>query len=235
MGYTHYWKYENNISATSWNTFLREMRVALGIFDPHGTLLAGGDGKGHAVLDLDIVMFNGKGEDRFESMVLYPEDPNTFEFCKTGRRPYDTFVVATLMLAKKNGILKSWSSDGEDEDMVEGKKLFNEILRAMRNAVNFTSGGYHKLIDVKTSKNKPKMVAKVLYNCLNENGWTRKKTFVALAKTVNNRNDAGHGYCASTIAWHTGTGRFERRYTNGKTWFRLTDEGRKYATERGIL
>ena len=56
---------------------------------------------------------SSKLDEDFESFMV-EKNGGTWEFCKTGQRPYDAVVVACLMIGVKLGVLESWSSDGED-------------------------------------------------------------------------------------------------------------------------
>lgn len=103
--------------------------------------ISGWDGEGEPKLNKDEVKFNGNGALAHEtftfprtlqitekSFSLY-KNGYYFEFCKTARKPYDLFVTAVLLLAKKHfGESIRISSDGNWEEWEEGRKLLKNIL-----------------------------------------------------------------------------------------------------------
>lgn len=66
-----------------------------------------------------------------EPMPWAVEDENGlwFEFCKTGRRPYDLVVTSFLVIAKHHlGDRIKVQSDGEEEEWEAAKRLCNRVL-----------------------------------------------------------------------------------------------------------
>jgi len=103
---------------------------------------------------------------------------------------------------------------------------------------HYSTGGYIPFkIQPKTSKNKPKAVARALFRALWNMGPIQKKKLNEMFTYVTGMEGKVniHGYCDSTIAWHTRAGRLKRERVGNKTHFSLTIEGIKYAKERGIL
>ena len=90
------------------------------------------------VLNGAKIRFNGIGEDGHETFYIMRKDkPATwadgqktvFGFCKTARKPYDKYVVASLILAKIHlGNEITLSSDGDLDDWKEGLSVVNEKL-----------------------------------------------------------------------------------------------------------
>lgn len=78
------------------------------------------------VNDDDALFFNGIGDNSHETMCFKFDGSGEWDFCKTNGKPYDTLVVASLMLAEELGIISSWSSDGDDEygDFDKGRALY---------------------------------------------------------------------------------------------------------------
>lgn len=89
------------------------------------------------------IFFNGIGQESHETFVLLglPKDYVTqsfvqkneqgfvFDFCKTQRKPYDTYVTAALSILKhflKENIFVS--SDGRPQDFIKGTVLAGRIL-----------------------------------------------------------------------------------------------------------
>ena len=75
----------------------------------------------------NFISLNGEGEDSHESFYLQRTGNEEFEFCKTAQKPYDTLVVAVLTIVSDLGYTE-FSSDGDDEDLEEGRKLGREIF-----------------------------------------------------------------------------------------------------------
>ena len=110
------------------------------------TLLSKADVPLTGVEDIDgftvndkMIWFNGKDDDAHETFVLeqiykdlYGSENNSgkwFAFCKTAHKPYDKYVVATLVLAKLY-FEKDFdiSSDGEISEWQEGVNVLNKIF-----------------------------------------------------------------------------------------------------------
>ena len=64
---------------------------------------------------------------------------NDFEFCKTAQKPYDKYVVAMLIAVAQITDSISVSSDGDQEDWLEGLQLYVE-----RCTLNDTLNDYAK-------------------------------------------------------------------------------------------
>lgn len=123
MGYTHYWD----------NAHTKAKPETVKVFKKHFNemfRLMGGE----KVISIDDnsasqILFNGVGEYEHESMQIDFTGDGSWGFCKTARKPYDRMVVACLILAKEMGIIKDWSSDGDDEngDFDAGMALLAEV------------------------------------------------------------------------------------------------------------
>ena len=89
------------------------------------------------------IIFNGKGDDGHETFLFLQKDKETehvkerspvlscFNFCKTAQKPYDKYVVACCILAKV--IFDKdvrFSSDGDIENLQEGKELAEKVLQS---------------------------------------------------------------------------------------------------------
>ncbi len=108
MGYTHYWNATRTFTDENWNAFIEEVRPLLaGMVNPFG------DAGTTPVIEDDGIVFNGPEGDGYESCHISKQ--SHYNFCKTGRRPYDATVVAVLKLARKYNPSLKLSSDGGDE------------------------------------------------------------------------------------------------------------------------
>lgn len=80
------------------------------------------------IIDDNVVRFNGVDDDAHETFV-FCKKINSFNFCKTQRKPYDELVCACLEFAKnifKDDI--TVSSDGENMDE-EVRQKIKKIIR----------------------------------------------------------------------------------------------------------
>jgi len=77
----------------------------------------------------DRIMFNGRGEDGYETMAI-KRTVADFYFCKTNRNPYDAVCVAVLIFMETCFRTQfSWNSDGDhDEEDFKAEGL--AILKA---------------------------------------------------------------------------------------------------------
>ena len=127
MGYTHYWDQRREFSDTQWMhvcTLAASAIAASGVPLDHEYKAD----RGPLQIDGDQIVFNGVGDDGHEPFVLR-KDKTGFEFCKTNRKPYDTVVVAALILA--NAIAPDVlhvTSDGDEADWKAGLALAKVCL-----------------------------------------------------------------------------------------------------------
>jgi hypothetical protein len=112
MGFTRYWNVRADVDAARLVEAGRRMGELVRASE---VPLAGGDGTGEPVLESETgkVRFNGVAalEQDYETFAWPPDlvdgmrasdDPDwVFEFCKTGRLPYDAVVVACLDVAQQ--------------------------------------------------------------------------------------------------------------------------------------
>ena len=129
MGFSHYWTPAKNVEDDAWQDFIEVFEKMLdhvnrkmGIDIVNGY----GDEDTHAKITDEVVMFNGLGEDSHETFRL--NRGGEWDFCKTARKPYDLLVVATIHLGEQFGIIKEWSSDGDEDELREGKYLANQFI-----------------------------------------------------------------------------------------------------------
>lgn len=75
----------------------------------------------------ETIRFNGLGANGHETFMLNARD--SWQFCKTARKPYDIAVVAILCLADHfSGRRHEISSDGDPEDWEYGLALARRIV-----------------------------------------------------------------------------------------------------------
>jgi hypothetical protein len=129
VGYTHYWRVDRDADRARLVEAGREMAKVL-----RASAVPLADGMGEPgtepVIDLDAgsVWFNGVEDDGCETFYWPPDlgrpaqnDPGrTFDFCKTWGMPYDSVVVACLLVAQRVlGEQIEVTSDGTLEDFLD--------------------------------------------------------------------------------------------------------------------
>lgn len=128
MGYTHYFTMADKPATDGvWEKFCELTKQ---IIESSKVSICDGMGEGVPLITSEEIMFNGdaSNDEAFETMHIRKEIPTEWNFCKTGRRPYDEVVVAVLFAATKLKIL-TWSSDGENQlgDFDDAKKLLDSL------------------------------------------------------------------------------------------------------------
>lgn len=129
MGYTHYFHSKGkNLDQSKFRVLSDQARRIINIANKQGIKIQFEycDNKPPELTNYAI-RFNGIEEDGHETFMITREEFG--EFCKTARKPYDTIVTAILIAAKlifKNDI--DISSDGDNEDWNEGRKLFEDAI-----------------------------------------------------------------------------------------------------------
>jgi len=133
MGYTSYFYRKQELDAEKFASFAEDVRTLLSRAD---IPLTGVDDCDGPTINKDTIWFNGKDDDAHETMVihqiyqgLHAGDEKPFAFCKTAHKPYDKYVVATLILAKLY-FEKDFdiSSDGDIPEWQEGLQIVNTIF-----------------------------------------------------------------------------------------------------------
>ena len=127
MGYTHYWEYED-LNVKIFKSVIKDMKTLIHKSKKLKIPLAGGNGSGNPIINDSGIIFNGKGEDSYETFSIKPNTPS-LNFCKTGRKPYDIYVTSCLVILKyyyKDEI--TIHSDGELYEWEDSINLCEKIL-----------------------------------------------------------------------------------------------------------
>ena len=131
IGYTHYYyRNETKHDSGKFAAFVADVKKVLALVKKQGIAIAGGNGKGKPVVNDGLISFNGseKGGEDHETLYIERDGVENFNFCKTARKPYDTAVVATLVLYKKHFPCVKFSSDGDKEEIRDGVELAAKVL-----------------------------------------------------------------------------------------------------------
>lgn len=125
MGFTRYWT-AKKVDEFS-DEFLQKVKNVIKKAEPMGVFVKDGlGGEGDPIIEKDYISLNGDrlSNEDYESFILSPQK-NDWDFCKTGRQPYDIVVEAILKLAEKYGYVTDVSSDGENREAL-AERLFKE-------------------------------------------------------------------------------------------------------------
>lgn len=121
MGYSHYFGFKDGakIDAERWN---RALKLGEACAKASGVEIAGWDGTGEPIFTDSVICFNGKGDEMSHETFYIDNSGETYEFCKTARKPYD-IVVCCFLLAFKKVFGKDfvYSSDGITRDALRKK------------------------------------------------------------------------------------------------------------------
>ena len=125
MGYTHYWRPTRDLTEDEWDN-IRQVAKRI-LKDNHGVILDNEPTDSQNLsITYDSVLCNGIGDDGHETFYLTRKMRNDFEFCKTAQKPYDKYIVAMLIAVAQITDSISVSSDGDQEDWLEGLQLYVE-------------------------------------------------------------------------------------------------------------
>ena len=156
MGYCHYYYMAPEFNAKSFRKVVADFQKITHTLKRDGIALAGWDGSGAPVTTSTKITFNGRDEESCETFLLTqkyddgdfgktavgPLQEHSFGIrnpanivgkyfygCKTRCLPYDTAVMACLIVAKhhlKGDIIVK--SDGADEEWKDGRRLCQRVL-----------------------------------------------------------------------------------------------------------
>jgi len=131
MGYTHYWNRKDK--AATDEQWRQVTTFAKALFKDQDGLLADGDGaEGTGPIVASGIEFNGIGPASHETFFIDRNDlGGRFAFCKTARKPYDAAVVALLSYMEGLGLIE-FTSDGNNDDLEEGRRLCGTISEAIK-------------------------------------------------------------------------------------------------------
>ena len=140
MGYTHYFYRKAELDAKKFSRYAKLIEKLVDTPEAKAILAEEYDEPSKpALVGEDLIKFNGKDDEGHETFYFprfmqsnaysFKEDGLLFEFCKTAQKPYDKYVVASIILAKVIfGKDVKFSSDGDLEEMGDGKVLAESIL-----------------------------------------------------------------------------------------------------------
>lgn len=157
MGYTHYWNRSADFTTEQWEKICLETldiivrhcdkkKIVLAFeFDSPAVqqpVLFGGPNYGPRPPEVspELIRFNGwkdEGHETFYLTKAKPDNPSydpdateSFDFCKTNRKPYDLAVMLVLLAMKRHAPESvSVSSDGNwDVEWSEARKVYKRLF-----------------------------------------------------------------------------------------------------------
>lgn len=123
MGYTHYLRFKKRVTKEMLSKVSEDVKNAFELVKEEcpDFIIRNGWGEYEPRINSNTIWFNGDGEkdEDYESFRVHEGD-NGFNFCKTGRMPYDVYVcVACLILKEHFGDDLCLTSDGIGRDDAE--------------------------------------------------------------------------------------------------------------------
>lgn len=144
MGYTHYWSFkETSLDEKEVNQVVNELNkiiqnlpektdTAGGVYKENKLKLVGWNGKGKPVINTKELSFNGNGDLGHESFYISLNKPDSSDFCKTNRKPYDLFVCCVLISLRNNINGFYFKTDGDIFDWTPAINLYEELIGDIR-------------------------------------------------------------------------------------------------------
>lgn len=140
MGYTHYWRQNKKFTQKQWDKFLdtciklkdnlpEKTDSAGGYFSDELLIIGGNEVDEVAVFNNEMIYFNGQTPDLGHETFCIEnnEEPTSFGFCKTDRKPYDLLVCACLIAANKHLKFKI-TSDGNVNDWKPAFDYYDKVM-----------------------------------------------------------------------------------------------------------
>lgn len=116
MGYTRYWERTDKELTVD---FIEAVKEIIADCESKGIHICGGYGEGEPVVRLDKVWINGDAsKDLDHETIYFDNEPSTFEFCKTARKPYDYALRKILEVAEEEGLVTDVRSDGRNDEII---------------------------------------------------------------------------------------------------------------------
>lgn len=160
--YTHYWKWDAPLDPQAfvdWSADVRllaqhlpEHSITAGGYYDHAPLKIGGpnnEGTGDPVFSPGMVGFNGSGIDPLGDEELSCSvfsirrehmQQRFYDFCPTGRKPYDLLICAALIRLKIHFPSIKVGSDGVPREWLQAVRLCQQLFGNTGGTLPFTEG-----------------------------------------------------------------------------------------------
>lgn len=119
MGYTRYWtRTDKSID----DELIDAINDIIADCKNRGIIIKDGFGEGEPIVNESKILFNGDASTGLEHETFYitndKEELNTWQFCKTARKPYDYAVRQALKIAEQLGFVTRVSDDGDNNEII---------------------------------------------------------------------------------------------------------------------
>ena len=137
MGYTHYLRFKKSVTKERLSKASKDVKKAFELVKTEcpDIVIKVGRGENEPQIDENAICFNGDAskEEDFETFCVEVGDEG-FNFCKTGRMPYDVYVCVVCLILKEHfgddlcmssdGIFKDDRDRGVDIDILLGGEVY---------------------------------------------------------------------------------------------------------------
>ena len=128
MGYTRYWtRTDKPID----DELIDAINDIIADCKNRGIIIKDGYGEGEPIVNENGILFNGDASTRLDYETFYitndKEELNTWQFCKTARKPYDYAVREALKIAEKLGFVTKVSDDGNNNEIISDADYLAEM------------------------------------------------------------------------------------------------------------
>jgi hypothetical protein len=130
MGFSHYWRPTSGINSADWAPIIDDTTRLIDAFNTPAIKVAlkGGDGREIAPeVNARVIHFNGVGRTGYEDF-YFEREGKSFNFCKTGRQPYDTLVCAVLAVIAGHTDVCTITSNGGRADWAPAVAWASQVL-----------------------------------------------------------------------------------------------------------
>jgi len=140
MGYTHYWYRDEKLDKEKFAKASKDCKLVTDYLRSKGIQIQfESDEPDPPVFSDELIRFNGQDEEGHETFYIAQEfdesyrqpddDGKLFAFCKTAYKPYDTAVIACLIVLKHHlGESIRLSSDGDKNEWQAGLEAVQSVL-----------------------------------------------------------------------------------------------------------
>lgn len=125
--YSHYIiKRPNKISKETWKNIIDDIHI---IFEGTTVPLAGFSGENDPIINEELLLFNGKGDEACENFQFKRNDDSRIEAIQTLALPYDIIVCCTFLILKRHlGKSFHFTTDGSYEDWKDAISCFRYFI-----------------------------------------------------------------------------------------------------------
>lgn len=140
MGYTHYWHRKKDFTKEQWESIQKDfLAVSRHCAQNKILLVEEYDRPTPSVCNGTGIQFNGSAGEGHETFVMTRKKPEpqpwhrgdeSFDFCKTARKPYDLAVCLTLLSCSHHApdAIRLGSDGDWDSEWAEARRVFKELF-----------------------------------------------------------------------------------------------------------